>query len=110
MRIVSLLPSATEIVCALGLADELVGVTHECDWPPEAVGKLVVTRRTIEPDGMSGARAPRLVAGAGHAGSPPFAIVDRLYSLARKSTSIPCATDAIRDIPRSGFDGSVYLN
>lgn len=34
MRIVSLLPSATEIVCELGLGDQLVGVTHECDWPP----------------------------------------------------------------------------
>ncbi len=34
MRIVSLLPSATEIVCALDLTGQLVGVTHECDWPP----------------------------------------------------------------------------
>ena len=32
-RIVTLLPSATEIVCALGLRDQLVGVTHECDYP-----------------------------------------------------------------------------
>ena len=36
MRIVSLLPSATEIVYALGLEDELVGVTFECDEPPGA--------------------------------------------------------------------------
>lgn len=39
-RIVSLLPSATEIVCALGLADRLVAVTHECDYPPDALADI----------------------------------------------------------------------
>jgi iron complex transport system substrate-binding protein len=42
MRIVSLLPSATEICYALGLQDSLVGVTHECDYPPDAATKPVV--------------------------------------------------------------------
>ena len=44
MRIVSLLPSATEIVCGLGLQDELVGISHRCDYPGEIEGKTVVTR------------------------------------------------------------------
>jgi iron complex transport system substrate-binding protein len=44
MRICSLLPSATEIVYALGLGDQLVGVSHACDYPPEARTKLVVSQ------------------------------------------------------------------
>ncbi len=46
MRIVSLLPSATEICFALGLGDELVGRTHECDYPPEVEAIPVLTSDT----------------------------------------------------------------
>src|ERR1700693_1428112 len=53
MRIVSFLPSATEIVCSLGLADELVGITHECDHPPEVQRKPVVVRSAVEMAGMT---------------------------------------------------------
>src|SRR5579864_809430 len=49
VRIVSLLPSATEIVFALGLQDDLVGVTHECDWPPAARDKPVVSVSALPP-------------------------------------------------------------
>jgi iron complex transport system substrate-binding protein len=48
MRIVSLLPSATESLFALGVGDQLVAVTHECDYPPEAASLPVVTRSTLE--------------------------------------------------------------
>jgi iron complex transport system substrate-binding protein len=54
MRICSLLPSATEIAFALGLGDEVVGVTHECDYPPEAKKRRVVVRSAIDPEHGSG--------------------------------------------------------
>jgi iron complex transport system substrate-binding protein len=47
MRIVSLLPSATEIVAALGLTDQLVGISHECDYPEEICDRPRVTRCEI---------------------------------------------------------------
>ncbi|MBI3302580.1 MAG: cobalamin-binding protein [Deltaproteobacteria bacterium] len=52
-RIVSLLPSSTEIVCSLGLGDRLVGVSHECDYPPEVVGLPVLTAPKLNPHGTS---------------------------------------------------------
>jgi len=49
MRICSLLPSATEIAFALGLGDSVVGVTHECDHPPEVRKKRVVVKSVVDP-------------------------------------------------------------
>jgi iron complex transport system substrate-binding protein len=82
MRIVSLLPSATEIVCALGLGDELVAVTHECDWPPEVVGKPVVTRSTFDLAGVPGGRIHQLVSDAVHGGSSLYALDDEALAAA----------------------------
>lgn len=53
VRIVSLLPSATEIICELGLRDQLVGVTHECDYPPSVLGLPKVTKTLIPTDASS---------------------------------------------------------
>ena len=53
MRIVSLLPSLTELVCALGRGDELVGVTHECDYPPGVDLIPHLTRSNIPHDASS---------------------------------------------------------
>jgi iron complex transport system substrate-binding protein len=60
-RIVSLLPSATEIVCALGLEDALVGVTHECDYPATVVGKPQLTASRISHQTMTSAEIDHAV-------------------------------------------------
>ncbi|MHA2612021.1 MAG: cobalamin-binding protein [bacterium JZ-2024 1] len=60
MRIVSLLPSATEIICALGLENQLVGVTHECNFPP-SVKKLPKVTRTVIPSDAPSAEIDRMV-------------------------------------------------
>lgn len=52
-RIVSLLPSATEICFALGLGDRLVGVSHECDFPSEVRGTPAITAPKIDPQAPS---------------------------------------------------------
>jgi iron complex transport system substrate-binding protein len=52
-RIVSFLPSATEMTCALGLSDQLLGVTHECDYPPQVREKPVVVRNVLPIETMS---------------------------------------------------------
>jgi iron complex transport system substrate-binding protein len=56
MRICSLLPGATEIAYLLGLGDELVGVTHECDYPREAKTKPVIVKSAFDPQPMSSAQ------------------------------------------------------
>ena len=81
MRIVSLLPSATEIVYALGLAEHLVGVTDECDWPPQARTVGVVSRSAL-PAVAEPAEIDRLVSASVGGGQP-------LYRL---------DTEAIRDL------------
>ena len=60
MRIVSLIPSATEMVHALGLADTLVGISHDCDFPPSVRALPVVTRSFI-PSGVSSGDIDRAV-------------------------------------------------
>ena len=49
MRIISLLPGATEILFAIGAGDSVVGVTHECDFPPAAKQKPVLIRPRVDP-------------------------------------------------------------
>lgn len=81
MRIASLLPSATEIVCALGLEDSLVAVTHECDFPVSVKTKPIVTRSVLDGNGDS-AQIDRHIRELVHQGSSIYTLdADRLATL-----------------------------
>src|SRR6476659_9757434 len=67
MRVVSLLPSATEILFAIGAGDQVVGVTFECDHPPEARTRRIVSTTAI-PEGLSSNEIDAFVTKAMHAG------------------------------------------
>jgi iron complex transport system substrate-binding protein len=60
-RIVSFLPSATEMVCALGLEDRLVGITHECDYPSSIKKKPIVVRSAVPVETMTQAEIDKSV-------------------------------------------------
>jgi iron complex transport system substrate-binding protein len=77
-RIVSFLPSATEIACALGLSDALLGITHECDYPPEVRSKPVVVRNVLPIEQMSQSEIDRAVAERMRAGLSLYQIDEPL--------------------------------
>src|SRR5206468_345059 len=70
----SLLPSATETLYALGLGEQVVAVTHECDFPPEASSRPVVTRSVFDLAGASSADIEERVAGAATRGQPLYEV------------------------------------
>jgi iron complex transport system substrate-binding protein len=71
MRIVSLVPSATEMLYALGLGPEVIAVTHECDYPPQAQALPKVTRDVL-PAGLSAAEIDAAVRELTLAGEPIY--------------------------------------
>jgi len=68
MKIVSLLPAATEILCALGLREQLVGISDDCDWPPELRDEKVVLTEALVHEGMSSLEIDRTVKELVHRG------------------------------------------
>ena len=73
MRVVSLLPAATEIVAALGATAWLVGISHECDWPPEVRTLPRVTHSSLDAS-LSSAEIDRRMAAAKREGVAPVTI------------------------------------
>jgi len=63
-RVASLLASATEIVHALGLRDQLLAISHECDYPPDVLHLPRLSKPRFDPDGLSSAEVDRAVRAA----------------------------------------------
>ncbi len=78
MKICSLLPSATEIVCALGLADRLVAITHECDFPDEVLHLPRITSSAIDHSGSDSREIHRHISASVHSGSSIYHLDQRL--------------------------------
>ena len=75
MRIVSLLPSATDMIYELGLMDSLVGVSEDCNWPPDVKSKPLVARNRIDLSGLTSAQID-LIASASKSDSHSLYAVD----------------------------------
>ena len=77
-RIVSFLPSATEIIYSLGAGDRLVAVTHECDYPPEAREKPVVVRAALPLETMTASEIDAAVSGQLASGGNLYVVDENL--------------------------------
>jgi iron complex transport system substrate-binding protein len=105
MRIASLVPSATEMLFELGLGDDVVAVTHECDWPPAAAGLPHLTR-TVIPPGLSAAEIDRTVRETVAAGRPLYEL-DR-ERLAEQAPDL-IVTQAVCEVCAVSFDDVVAV-
>ena len=105
MRIASLVPSSTEMLFELGLGDDVVAVTHECDWPPEAASVPHLTR-TVVPEGLSAAEIDRTVRETVAAGRPLYELdSDRLEEQAPDLI----VTQAVCDVCAVSYDDVVAV-
>ena len=80
MRICSLVPGATEVLFALGLGNSVVGVTHECDWPPEAATRPHVTASLLQSGDLSSAEIDSAVSEAARDGKALYAVDEEVWN------------------------------
>lgn len=83
MRICSLLPGATEVVAALGLADSLVGISHECDYPAAIRGVPVLVQPAVDSESTDSAGIDRHVKALQSSGQPLYRLNEPAFAEAR---------------------------
>ena len=83
MRICSLLPSATEVIALLGLSDALVGISHECDYPPSVTHVPIMVEPMIAPHGVASADIDKQVGQLVASGQRLYRLKDHLLRQAQ---------------------------
>jgi iron complex transport system substrate-binding protein len=108
MRIASLLPSGTELVAALGLADDLVGVSHECDYPP-GVERLPRLTSSILDGGRTPAEIDAAVARASLEAKPLYAVDAALLSSLKPEVLVTQGVCSVCAVTEETIEGSLAL-
>jgi iron complex transport system substrate-binding protein len=103
MRIVSMVPSATEILCTLGLADDIVGISHDCDYPTEILNRPRLTGTILDAD-LTSYQIDERVRASAESGDSLYVIRTELFETLRPDLVITqeqcsvCAVDRDRTV------------
>jgi iron complex transport system substrate-binding protein len=109
MRICSLVPAATEVLFSLELGDQVVGVTHECDWPPEARERPVVTASLVQTGDLSSSEIDAAVSEAAASGRPLYAIDAEVWREVEADIVVAQELCEVCAVSRSGVDDAIAL-
>ena len=107
LRIASFFPSATEMVCDLGLTDRLVGVSHECDYPPEVKGKPVVVHCAMDLASLNLAQIDKAVSERVGQGGSVYAVDEA--AIRRASPNLIVSQDLCQVCAPSGNEATQVL-
>jgi iron complex transport system substrate-binding protein len=102
IRIASFLASGTEIAVALGLQDSVVGISHECDWPPDVLDRPRLSRPRFEPAGRTSAEIDRALRDAMTQHGSAYSIDDELLVRLRPDVVLSQAVCHVCAVPTPG--------
>lgn len=106
-RIVSLLASGTEIVATLGLGDRLVGISHECDHPPELLDRPRVSRPRFDPEGLTSGQIDRAVRDAMLEHGSVYALDEPLLDSLDPDLVLTQAVCEVCAVPTAGVEQTI---
>jgi iron complex transport system substrate-binding protein len=106
-RIASFLASGTEIAVALGLQDSVVGISHECDWPPDILDRPRLSRPRFDPTGLTSGEIDRALRAAMARYGSAYEVDEALLASLQPDVVLAQAVCAVCAVPTSGVREAV---